>query len=92
MYALIPRPPLWQGLSYSNAYYDREQRLLRLTLAADDRYRLHLPLKRIAPVMIETTLLYEDRHFYWHPGVNPVSLARAAYQSLTGGCSSAARP
>ncbi len=85
IYALIPRPPLWEGLSYSNAYYDREQRLLRLTLAADDRYRLRLSLAQIAPTVIDTTLLYEDRHFYWHPGVNPVSLIRAAYQTLTGG-------
>jgi penicillin-binding protein 1C len=85
MVALIPRPPLWEGLSYSNAYYDREQRLLRLTLAADDKYRLRLPLTQIAPVIIDTTLLYEDRHFYRHPGVNPYSLARAAFQTLTGG-------
>jgi penicillin-binding protein 1C len=82
---LIPRPPLWQGLSYSNAYYDREQHLLRLTLAADDKYRLRLPLAQIAPTVIETTLLYEDRHFYLHPGVNPYSIVRAAWQTLSGG-------
>jgi penicillin-binding protein 1C len=85
MYALIPRPPLWEGLSYSNAYYDREQRLLRLTLAADEKYRLRLPLTQISPAMIQTTLLYEDRHFYRHPGVNPYSLVRATLQTLTGG-------
>jgi penicillin-binding protein 1C len=84
-YALLPRPPLWEGLSYSSAYYDREQRLLRLSLAADDRYRLRLPLAQIAPSVIDATLLYEDRYFYWHPGVNPYSLARAAFQTLSGG-------
>ena len=85
LYAVIPRPPLWEGLSYSNAYYDREQRLLRLTLAVDDKYRLRLPLAQISPAIIQTTLLYEDRHFYWHPGVNPYSLVRATLQTLTGG-------
>jgi penicillin-binding protein 1C len=85
IYALIPRPPLWDGLNYSVAYYDREQRLLRLTLAADDKYRLRLPLEQIAPEIIEATLLYEDRHFFRHPGVNPFSLVRAAWQTINGG-------
>lgn len=85
LYVLIPRPPLWEGLSYSSAYYDRNQQLLRLTLATDDKYRLRLPLSQIAPAMIEATLLYEDRFFYRHPGVNPLSLARAAWQTMSGG-------
>ncbi len=85
LYVLIPCPRLWEGLSYSTAYYDRNHRLLRLTLTGDDKYRLHLPLTQIAPVMIDATLLYEDRHFYRHPGVNPVSLARAAWQTFTDG-------
>lgn len=84
-YALIPRPPLWEGLSYSNSYYDRKERLLRLTLTTDDKYRLRLPLTQISPAVIDTTLLYEDRHFYRHPGVNPYSLVRAAFQTFTGG-------
>jgi penicillin-binding protein 1C len=29
---------------------------------------------------VQALLHYEDRWFYWHPGVNPVALARAAWQ------------
>ena len=28
---------------------------------------------------------FEDRRFYWHPGVDPIALARAAVQNLRGG-------
>ena len=84
-YALCPRPDLHGEISWSRAYHDRDGGLLRLTLAADEHYRLQTPLAAIAPAMVEATLLYEDRHFRMHPGVNPVALARAFISTyLTG--------
>lgn len=58
---------------------------LHLTLSGDDRYRLWTPLEDIPAVMIEATLLQEDRHFYRHPGLNPWSLLRAAHQTYVRG-------
>ncbi|MFA6092734.1 MAG: penicillin-binding protein 1C [Elusimicrobiota bacterium] len=80
-YFLIPKPPLFDGLSYSQAVYDRHHALLRLSLSSDDKYRQRLPLSRISPALIEAALLQEDRHFRAHPGVNPVSLLRAAWRT-----------
>lgn len=34
----------------------------------------------VSPRYLEALLHYEDRWFRWHPGVNPVALARAAWQ------------
>ncbi|MCP3869720.1 MAG: penicillin-binding protein 1C, partial [Gammaproteobacteria bacterium] len=86
IYGFCPKPDLYGDTSWSRVYYDHEGRLLRLTLADDDRYRLFTPLKAIDPAMVEATLLYEDRHFHSHPGVNPVALARAFFTTyLTGG-------
>ncbi|MCE4553623.1 penicillin-binding protein 1C [Pelomonas cellulosilytica] len=34
----------------------------------------------VSPRYLEALLHYEDRWFHWHPGVNPVALARAAWQ------------
>ena len=34
----------------------------------------------VSPHYLEALLHYEDRWFRWHPGVNPVALARAAWQ------------
>jgi penicillin-binding protein 1C len=81
----VPRPPLREGMSFSRAVFDRGGHLLRLTLAADERYRLWVPLSRISPAAVEATLLYEDRHFRLHPGVNPVALVRAAARTYLGG-------
>ena len=84
-YRVWPRPPLHQGLSFSNVVLSRKGELLRLSLAADDRYRLWLPLAQISPQLIEATLLKEDRWFYYHPGVNPYRLVLAAVSSYSGG-------
>jgi penicillin-binding protein 1C len=84
-YLLIPKPPLREGLSVSQAVYDRDRRLLRLTLAADQKYRQWLPLSRVSPALIEATLLQEDRHFRLHPGVNPFALARAFRRTYVAG-------
>jgi len=34
----------------------------------------------VSPAYVEALLHYEDRWFRWHPGVNPVALARAGWQ------------
>ena len=39
----------------------------------------------VSPRYVEAVLAYEDRFFYWHPGVNPLALARAAGQWLRHG-------
>ena len=79
--AFCPRPALYGDVPFSTAVEDRHGRLLRLALAADDRYRLRVPLAQIAPSAIAATLAYEDRYFRLHPGVNPVALLRAAWST-----------
>ncbi len=80
-----PRPPLSARIPSSVAVLDDKGRLLRLTVAADQQYRLWTPLNEVSPELVAALMLHEDRHFYWHPGVNPASLARAAFATYTGG-------
>lgn len=75
--------PLLSGISFSRAYYDRDGKLLRITLSADDKYRIYTPLDEISPHIVTAVVLYEDKHFYHHPGINPISLVRAARQYLS---------
>jgi penicillin-binding protein 1C len=77
----IPKPELLRYQSTSRAYFDRDGRLLRLTLADDDRYRLHVALQDVALELREATLLYEDQDYYRHPGVDPLALLRAFWSS-----------
>jgi penicillin-binding protein 1C len=75
---LVPHRPLGEGIPGSRAVLADDGTLLRLTLASDGQYRLWTPLAEIAPGLVEGTLLYEDRFFRYHPGVNPAALLRAA--------------
>lgn len=75
--SLAPTLPLLDGLSFSPVVLDRQGQLLRMGLTADDKYRARVHLAEIAPHAVQAVLLYEDRHFYRHPGVNPLALARA---------------
>jgi len=74
-------PSLKSDVSFSQAIYDRSGRLIRLTLSRDDKYRLWLPLKSISPVLVNATLLHEDKWFRFHPGVSPTSLVRAVWHT-----------
>lgn len=76
---LWPHPPLRSWLPSSTAIYDDKARLLRLTLASDQQYRLWVPLHDIAPPLVAAVLLHEDRWYAWHPGVNPYGLLRGAW-------------
>lgn len=82
---LWPREPLAEKIASSTAIFDRQGRLLRLTLASDSQYRLWTPIEDISPELVEALLLHEDQHFYRHPGFNAASLVRAAVSSYSGG-------
>lgn len=81
-FVISPTPSLYGEKTFSSAVYDRHGTLLRLTLAEDQRYRLFTPLSALHPSSIEATLLYEDQWFRYHPGVNPVALIRASWQTF----------
>lgn len=52
---------------------------------ADGVWRFPVEPEQVSPLYRQALLAYEDRWFYWHPGVNPVALLRAGWQWLTQG-------
>ena len=76
---LWPHPSLRDALPRSTAIRDDTGRLLRLTLASDDQYRLWTPLADISAQLIDATLMHEDQWYWWHPGFNPWGLLRGAW-------------
>lgn len=81
---LLPAPPLLEGVPFSRVVTDRHGNLLRVTLAQDEQIRIFTPLEDVSPALVHALLLYEDRYFYRHPGVNLPALVRAAWTSATG--------
>ena len=66
---------------YSTVVTDRNGELLGARIASDGQWRF--PPRTTTPEKIKQCLItFEDRHFYHHWGVNPVSTGRAAYQNL----------
>jgi len=80
-----PKTPLRALAPESTAISTESGELLRLTLAADGQYRLWVDLGQMPKRLPAAVVLYEDRWFYRHPGVNPVALARAVAHSRPGG-------
>ena len=80
-----PRQPLAARIASSTAVVDANGKLLRLTMASDQQYRLWTPLEQVSPEFVDLLLFHEDQHFYDHVGVNPVSLVRAAAITYSGG-------
>src|SRR6266404_14428 len=79
---LLPKPPLLDGVSFSQGVRDRSGKLLRITLTSDQKFRIRTPLRDISPELIDATLRYEDKYFAHHPGVNPVALIRSGFGLL----------
>ncbi|MBO0494850.1 peptidoglycan glycosyltransferase PbpC [Pseudomonas sp. Marseille-Q1929] len=51
---------------------------------ANGVWRYPVQTSEVSPYYLDALLTYEDRWFYQHPGVNPLALARATWQNLTG--------
>lgn len=81
----LPKPALSDYYPKSTAIYAGQGELLRLTLAADQQYRVWAPLQQIPEGLRKATLLYEDQWFYRHPGVNPVALLRSGWTTYAQG-------
>lgn len=78
-YFAVPRP-LFEA-PYATLLETPEGELLGARIASDGQWRF--PAPDSVPVKFEKCLLqFEDRHFYRHPGVNPLSLARAMVQNI----------
>ncbi|HKP04156.1 MAG TPA: penicillin-binding protein 1C [Chthoniobacterales bacterium] len=79
LWLALPKPPLLEGIDFSTRVRDRNGNVLRVTLTADQKYRVWTPLKEISPELVDATLRFEDKYYGKHPGVNPVSLLRATW-------------
>ena len=90
---------LWAGLWLADRIWPLplpKDDLARVVLAEDGTplwrfadangvWRYPARTDEVSPYYLDALLTYEDRWFYSHPGVNPMALARAAWQNLTGG-------
>lgn len=80
-----PLPNPYSGRHFAQVVTAADGQPLRAF--ADDHgvWRYPVSQQQVAPAYIEALLNYEDRHFYRHPGINPLAMGRAAWQWLRHG-------
>ncbi len=79
---LLFPPPLPRQRDTSTLVVARDGSPLRAFADAEGVWRYPAPLDAISPLYLQALLGYEDRWFWRHPGINPVSLVRAGGQML----------
>ncbi len=80
--ALFPLPPTKQ---YSKVVLAKDGTMLSAFLTSDDKWRMETKLNEVSPDLIKAIITKEDSWFYWHYGVNPVSVVRALLSNIKSG-------
>ncbi|MBL7776101.1 MAG: penicillin-binding protein 1C [Saprospiraceae bacterium] len=78
----LPRPLFDDPLSF--ILEDSQGELLGARIAADGQWRFPAP-DSLPEKYVQCVVAFEDKRFWWHPGVDPLSLARAAWLNLRNG-------
>ena len=65
----------------STVIEDRDGRLMGARIALDGQWRFPEP-DSLPQKYIHALLSYEDKHFFYHPGVDPLAMGRAFLQNL----------
>lgn len=79
---LFPFRPV---VPYSTQITAADGTLLHAFLSPDDKWRLYTELPELTPLLRKTLIHKEDKYFYYHPGVNPLAMGRAALRNLLTG-------
>ena len=78
----LPQPLF--STPYSSILLDRNNQLLEARIASDEQWRFP-PSKTLPKPYISALLLFEDKRFYEHIGIDGLALARATLQNLKAG-------
>ena len=81
----LPPLPLARAESTSITVLDRNDRLLRAYTTSDERWRLIVEPSEVDPLYLKMLIGIEDKRFYRHFGVDPLSTLRAIGQLLVRG-------
>lgn len=69
---------------YSSIALSREGKLMGAHIALDEQWRFP-PVERVPEKFSAALIAFEDKRFYYHPGVDPLAIARAFYLNLSRG-------
>lgn len=71
------------SLQFSKVVVDKTGSELQVLPVANGLRRIFTPLQQVPPELVDIVRQAEDRRFWLHPGVDPISLVRAVWQNST---------
>lgn len=74
--------PLKTQLNYSSIILSSNGSIIHAFLNNNDKWRMKTGLDEISHTLRKTIIYKEDKYFYYHPGINPVSIARALFYNI----------
>jgi len=82
-FILLPLPKTLHKDDYSLVVKSCNGKIIRVFLNKKGEFQFPPDFKKEVPYKLKKCIMaYEDRYFYYHPGVNPVSLIRALKQNI----------
>jgi penicillin-binding protein 1C len=69
---------------YARILLSSEGALLGAKIASDYQWRF-APIENLPNKYLQSVILFEDKNFYYHVGIDPVAVTRAAYNNLRQG-------
>src|SRR5215470_3468505 len=74
--------PLPDKIEYSTIITDNKGEVVNAFLTKDQKWRMKTELDEISPLLRRTIIAKEDKHFYSHPGINPVAIVKAFFKNV----------
>lgn len=80
---IFPLPPYTNG--YSTVVYSNDNEIIHGYLSSDDKWRIRADYNEISGDLSEAIIFKEDKYFWYHPGINLFSVARALWNNTISG-------
>lgn len=77
--------PFKPKVQYSTQITASDGTVLHAFLSPDDKWRLYTNISEITLLLQKTLIHKEDQYFYYHPGINPFAMLRAAGRNIFSG-------
>ena len=78
----LPKRSAGADNGFAQLVVDERGMPLRAFADKNGVWRYPVSIDEVSPLYIEALLNYEDRYFFYHPGVNPFAFVRAAWLNL----------
>lgn len=74
--------PVRVNIPYAQVVSATDGKVLHSFLSKDEKWRMEVQLKEVSPQLLTAIINKEDKYFYYHMGVNPVAICRAAFNNI----------